>query len=1118
MMSAPSPTPPTRHHLLHSHHNAHHPHHSTTNASNTPISNSTNNCSASSPASNNLDSLEDKHSLKMKIKRTKPPTKTSEAKHEIVKPLESDNGDSPALNHNQVPLNSVVSTPANIHLNLNSNSQVEANGSAHSISRQNVVKHNHKKEKRRHDVNGSLQSVNNQHQLGSSLHNPSQKHATSLQQMPPMSSAGGLQGPPMTSSCLSTNTKQTATPVKSGGIATPQHTPLRTDTLPPAKRLKIGEEASGPSFGGSSGGTTSYRDVCVGTSVGTITEPDCLGPCEPGTSVTLEGIVWHETQGGVLVVNVTWRGKTYVGTLLDCTQHDWAPPRFCDSPNTEDMDSRTPKGRGKRGRYGGGNVQTSQSSGTSGAGSSAISGSSGGNGGNNQTSSNSTSNTSTNDVGNVTETRSGKVRGNQPQKGRRGGGNNSGNSFATPNSPQNTAANKRKGRDTDVLNSNDLKNKKGRMSGKITDGSADNSPDNSNSASQAADDAAPLTVSSPAQSPQYIECPEPNCSKKYKHMNGLKYHQNHAHNSTEEDGCGQVDGDDSGNLVSEEVCTESHVPTDSSEETSQSKSSGNNSASDLTNNSYGSYSNRSSPALTNNVSSSDAASAISGMAVSREISTINKPVTSARIGVTAASQTVSLEEHQSEKYEQFAHSQCPKPPMYQQRSVPHLVSTQSSSYHPSPSHQDGPLMSEQTYSSVQTIYSHSSSSAGYALGSPVVSHPSHSSHPSSPLQNSSCPNSEETHSSVIARLPQAPTHPMYYYPPNSLGLLRPGLSQSSSVQGMPGTTIRSNPVIRPGIMGSAVQARQPVPHVISNAPASISSAPRPTLLLSTPQSTQLSTLPGSPHVKNGTSKTSRESGEDEDPRSPAYSDISDAADAPSIEGEASNNNPVDRKDNPVKPDQLLIQPSGPFVGIGAVYGQYESSFPPHSPYLLRYNPTHPMSKQPEMKENCKVGDEKKEAQDSTNFQAGPPSFPGGLYPYAGGLAPPPHYTSDPYYAHLAHSLPPVAQAAPVDVSHPSSKEVSGLPVPNLSAPKLGSGSPYQASLDPRLLHPLLSTGLPLPVRLPHPVDNSHSKDGEAGPLSLENKITAPSSDNDNREGPNSLDATASSSGSSFSQT
>lgn len=39
------------------------------------------------------------------------------------------------------------------------------------------------------------------------------------------------------------------------------------------------------------------KDVCVGTSISTMTEPDCLGLCEPGTSVTLEGIVWHETEG-----------------------------------------------------------------------------------------------------------------------------------------------------------------------------------------------------------------------------------------------------------------------------------------------------------------------------------------------------------------------------------------------------------------------------------------------------------------------------------------------------------------------------------------------------------------------------------------------------------------------------------------------------------------------------------------------------------------------------------------------------------------------------------------------------------------------------------------------------
>ena len=30
---------------------------------------------------------------------------------------------------------------------------------------------------------------------------------------------------------------------------------------------------------------------------------------------------------GVLVVNVTWKGKTYMGTLLDATKFDWSPPR-----------------------------------------------------------------------------------------------------------------------------------------------------------------------------------------------------------------------------------------------------------------------------------------------------------------------------------------------------------------------------------------------------------------------------------------------------------------------------------------------------------------------------------------------------------------------------------------------------------------------------------------------------------------------------------------------------------------------------------------------------------------------------------------------------------------------
>ncbi|CAF0815063.1 unnamed protein product [Adineta ricciae] len=78
-------------------------------------------------------------------------------------------------------------------------------------------------------------------------------------------------------------------------------------------------------------------DACVETvSVGLATEPDHLGPC-------------------VLVVNVTWRGKTYVGTLLDSTKQDWACPRLtCESP-TSDYDPRSSSktNRSKRNSAGG---------------------------------------------------------------------------------------------------------------------------------------------------------------------------------------------------------------------------------------------------------------------------------------------------------------------------------------------------------------------------------------------------------------------------------------------------------------------------------------------------------------------------------------------------------------------------------------------------------------------------------------------------------------------------------------------------------------------------------------------------------------------------------------------
>uniref|UniRef100_A0A8C5MWV4 Zinc finger protein 608 n=1 Tax=Leptobrachium leishanense TaxID=445787 RepID=A0A8C5MWV4_9ANUR len=235
------------------------------------------------------------------------------------------------------------------------------------------------------------------------------------------------------------------------------------------------------------------RSVGVNTcDVGIVTEPECLGPCEPGTSVNLEGIVWHETEEGVLVVNVTWRNKTYVGTLLDCTKHDWAPPRFCESP-TSDIEMRVGRGRGKRSR--------------------------------------SAASTTPAPPGNDTtfiEARGlqNKNRGGANGKGRRGSINTSGRR-TPPNcaiedikaSPSPVGKRKSKPSMELDLNSSSEDNKSGKRV-RTNSRSTPITPQGKNENS---------FLDQSCTSPILIDCPHPNCNKKYKHINGLRYHQAHAH-------------------------------------------------------------------------------------------------------------------------------------------------------------------------------------------------------------------------------------------------------------------------------------------------------------------------------------------------------------------------------------------------------------------------------------------------------------------------------------------------------------------------------------------------------------------------------------------------------------
>ncbi|XP_029475450.1 zinc finger protein 608 isoform X2 [Rhinatrema bivittatum] len=246
------------------------------------------------------------------------------------------------------------------------------------------------------------------------------------------------------------------------------------------------------------------RSVGVNTcEVGVVTEPECLGPCEPGTSVNLEGIVWHETEEGVLVVNVTWRNKTYVGTLLDCTKHDWAPPRFCESP-TSDLEMRGGRGRGKRAR----SAAAAPGNDTS-----------------------------------FTESRGlqNKNRGGANGKGRRGSLNTSGrrtppNCMLEDVKASPSSANKRKSKPPMELDLNS--SSEDSKPGKRVRTNSRSTPTTPQGKTET------TFLDQGCSSPVLIDCPHPNCNKKYKHINGLRYHQAHAHLDPESKLEFEPDGED----------------------------------------------------------------------------------------------------------------------------------------------------------------------------------------------------------------------------------------------------------------------------------------------------------------------------------------------------------------------------------------------------------------------------------------------------------------------------------------------------------------------------------------------------------------------------------------------
>ncbi len=65
----------------------------------------------------------------------------------------------------------------------------------------------------------------------------------------------------------------------------------------------------------------------------------------------LESMIWNESSKGFLILNVSWRGKSYMGTLIDSKKASWAPPNFKDFPKLKSSSGATSSSSSSNSNY-----------------------------------------------------------------------------------------------------------------------------------------------------------------------------------------------------------------------------------------------------------------------------------------------------------------------------------------------------------------------------------------------------------------------------------------------------------------------------------------------------------------------------------------------------------------------------------------------------------------------------------------------------------------------------------------------------------------------------------------------------------------------------------------------
>lgn len=117
-----------------------------------------------------------------------------------------------------------------------------------------------------------------------------------------------ISGNPPEQSSAQTDSKMTVGQQKSSNVARTDRRSSSRNSSKIAKSSNTGNTAIStgqecPALPQREGEDTDERVRSIGTltthsDIGISTEPESLGPCEPGTNVNLSGIVWHETESG----------------------------------------------------------------------------------------------------------------------------------------------------------------------------------------------------------------------------------------------------------------------------------------------------------------------------------------------------------------------------------------------------------------------------------------------------------------------------------------------------------------------------------------------------------------------------------------------------------------------------------------------------------------------------------------------------------------------------------------------------------------------------------------------------------------------------------------------------